>query len=126
MRKSKAASDSKITDIKAPAADDPRWAKWSAPLFSFLTEPRSWSQLAEWQRETQTNGSLLRHCLAWLENMGYARSLTYDAIDNNCPTSKRNLIFWVSNVEQDTPLWRELAGQRTVKSRVQGRKESSP
>lgn len=77
----------KMSDIRAPAGADPRWEGWSAPILAFLSEPRTWDQLNEWRKETKTNGSLLRHCLAWLEDQGRARSILIG--------EDRDVIAWV-------------------------------
>ncbi len=63
-----------ISDIKAPSMRDPRWKDWSAPILKYLGEARTWEQLEAWRKEVKINGSLLRHCLAWLEEMGFIHS----------------------------------------------------
>ena len=61
---------------RVPVCTDVRWPGWAAPLFEYLSsEPRSWQDLRQWSRVSNTGGfDLVRQCLAWLENEGEVRS----------------------------------------------------
>jgi hypothetical protein len=91
------AKSPKISDIRAPPFSDPRWKEWSVPIQELLSSPRTWVELEAWRKETKTNGSLLRHCLAWLEEMGLART-RYVKING------KSVISWESNLRDPASL----------------------
>lgn len=63
-----------LDETKAPPMNDKRWDGWSQPVLAFLGEPRSWAQLLLWMKEQRMNEFRLRHCLAYLEEKGLART----------------------------------------------------
>lgn len=47
-------------------ASDPFWKDECAPLFKFLSKPRTIPQMEEWGREHGHNKAKIWHLLAWL------------------------------------------------------------
>lgn len=58
---------------RVPPGGDPSWPILAEPLLAFLGSPRNWTELIAFGRQQRWSGTLLRNCLAWLENRG----LTY-------------------------------------------------
>jgi hypothetical protein len=79
--------DHRLSDVRAPALTDPCWVGWTAPISKYLSEPRTWPQLEAWRKTSGVSSALLRHGLAWLEEMGHARSY-----------SQKDVIYWASNI----------------------------
>lgn len=72
----------------APTAADPRWSKWSKPIWEFLCDaPRTWDEVVAFGRQLRDDdlpkGSyceeLVKQCVAWLELFRMAYT-TRDAV----------------------------------------------
>lgn len=70
---------------RVPPISDPRWEAWSALLHQFLAEPRDWGAIEIWRTSVQLGGEHIRHMLAWLETVGFARSFYRD-----------DVLFWIA------------------------------
>jgi hypothetical protein len=59
-----------------PCVADPIWVRESAPVLAFLSAsgPKNWDEINAWAAALRMNGTVLRHCVAWLEEKGLARS----------------------------------------------------
>ena len=63
-------------DQSQPPITDPQWAKWSDPLYTYLSsaKQRTWPQLERWAKDHRMTGNRLRNCLAYLSIQSHAHS----------------------------------------------------
>jgi len=78
-----------IDDQSVPPVRDRKWRIWSAPVYRFLSKPRSWSELKQWSRQMKVMSiPRMTQCLAWLDHMKVAYTTGHEVRD----------IRWVSVV----------------------------
>lgn len=78
----------KVSD-HVPEMCDPCWEQWAAPVLLYLQTPRTWQSLKAWCRVHKFGATKLRHCLAWLEEQGLAK------------TTGSVKILWVQTAPED-------------------------
>jgi hypothetical protein len=72
--------DPSLSDGRIPSIEDARWEAWAAALLSFLEEPRDWTAIGAWARDSHTGINVVRHMLAWAEDQRRAESFYRDEI----------------------------------------------
>jgi hypothetical protein len=72
--------DLSLSDGRIPSIEDARWEAWAAALLSFLEEPRDWTAIGAWARDSHTGINFVRHMLAWAEDQRRVESFYRDEI----------------------------------------------
>jgi hypothetical protein len=71
-----------INGQEIPSVSCPKWREWSAPVYRFLSQPRSWPELRKWAQETKVMPiPQMTQCLAWLDHMKIAYTMGHDTGD---------------------------------------------
>tara|TARA_R100001079_G_scaffold111025_1_gene88994 strand:+ start:3556 stop:3894 length:339 start_codon:yes stop_codon:yes gene_type:complete len=70
-------------DSSIPAIGSPYWGPVCIPLALFIAlGERHWSSLKEWAKARSLSSMKLRHCLAWLEDKGYAETYLPEGVES--------------------------------------------
>ena len=65
---------SKVEEEDIPNVGDPCWKRISVPILVLFAHPRKWSYINQWAKSHNFDPVVLVQCVAWLEEMGLARS----------------------------------------------------
>lgn len=69
-----------------PSDGHPSWAKRARPVLRFLSTPRTWKEIREWQKQVKMSDNIFTNTLAWAENRHLVRSFDREGVLHwHCP-----------------------------------------